>query len=539
MIKLFFAVFFLGLLVSFSGCTPPVQSKERGPLKIDFPQDEDEEFNERNVGGVESFPLEWNEDVQSEDYLELVSNLLDIHKAKNNTALRRVAIDLINKLEGTQGVLNKSNFSKSPFVELIISKAGPQVREAISEIDASIERDSSKLYMLIGDVDKEFVWPKKTTFDESIALMQKFVDELINRIPKLNLLPVFEKSLIQGLKAEIEKNTTIIKEYSEKIQTPKKLSSAIAKIEEMIKEFGYENDPKTEKLIVDGKRLAGRIDTYKNSSGALKALLEIWLLLDQKGRISEIKAVSPDLYDFLDGKEDGTIRCMIKTGCSTPWNDIIADLFIEPKLDDYGLEKLRRKLNEGAHSYTVNALEDQITATLPLLAKRVTESISKRIIENRRIMESVRSDVVNVIYNGINGWAKNNFDKLPTDLYSYEKPKINVQLEAQQKINIQAVQKETMLTSSAAIGSGMNAYVKLLNTWTRSDKHFMRVFLNQINKVLGFGGVEYRPDYINPGLIRTLERTNNKFSLKDVPKASFKLNLLFVLSKVLINPGLM
>ncbi len=512
-------IMMLGLSVAFTSCAPPLQMKERTPPKTDFTPQFNELQETAMNGGVESFPLAWNGTINTNDYFELVTNLLEQSQLTQNLRMKRAAQQLVDKFEATKNSVNKVNFEATPFLQLLIARAEPEVRSTIVEIDAGIEKDMEKLKNLIVDLNKEFEWPKKIDFDQSIVLVQSFLDKLILSIPLLKLQPVFEKPLMKELKTQGDESLKMLRGYSEQIKQPKTLSAIITAIEEIVTNFDVELDKKNKKLIADGKRVGKKIDKYKNADGALDVLLEIWLMLDEKGRAENIKPVSADLYDFLNGKSESTIRCIVRPGCISPWQDFLATFFVKPKLEDYGLEKLRRKLNESAHAYALSALEEEVSKTLPTLSQMVIDKICQKIAEERKEIALISSDVVKFIRLKLIDWGKKNFDKASSDLSSYEKPLIEVTMDRSHNVNLEGTGSDSMQSSSAAIGASLETYSWLMNSNTKNNKHFTRVFMNQLNKVLGFGGVEFRPGYINLGLVRSVESANIKFSLRIAPNS--------------------
>ncbi len=510
----------LTCMMTLSSCTPTLQEPTRTPPKTEFYPDTEVVEEVGLNGSVEAFPMVWNGTINTEDYFELVTNLIEQSNISRNSKLRLVALNLVNKLERVNYLTPQVSFKNTPFFEILINKAEPQVRTTIEDVLASLPGDLEKVKNLIESINKEFQWPTESTIDQSVVWIQSFMNELVNRIPSLKLNARIESALVEQLKKQSAESLKILRESSEKLKQEKTLSGAIRVIEEMVTQFEFPMDKKTQQLLKSGKRLGKKIDTYKDADGALGALLEIWLMLDKKGRVENIKPVSPELYDFLKDKSDSTVRCIITPGCFSPWQDFLADFFIKPKLEDFGLEKLRRQLNAGTYTYTVTAVEAQVTATLSQLAKQISDKIDESVNKERKGIEEINANVLGYVQLKVNKWGTDLLEKNAARLSSYEKPRLEVKLlpNLQLELNPSAEANES---ASAAIGAGLETYSYMLSFNAQNEKEYTRIVINQLNRLLGFGGIEIKPKVITTGIMRAFEGEKEKFDLPTAPHSPF------------------
>jgi len=510
-------------LLCITACTPPLQEAVRTPPKTDFYTDSlgGEEIN--IVDNAEAFPMVWNGVIDSEDYFELISNLFQQSKIYSNEALKKTALSLIDRYEKNEDLSTQVNFKKTPFFDILVAKAEPQIRSTIIEIETNLPKDMEKLKVMINDLNAMFQWPEKPSIEQSIIWIQSFMSEITLGVPKLHLNSRVESALITQLKKQSSESIDALQTSAKKLRAEKTLTGAITVIEELVSKLEFSMDESTTKLIKSGKSLGKKIDKYKNSEGALEAILEIWLMLDKNGRKEHIKPVSSDLYDFLNDKSDSTVRCIITPGCFSPWQDFLTDFFIKPKLEDYGLGKLRRELNAGTYEYTVQALEEQVSLVLPSLHKQIVDKIAESVEHERQGLNEITADIPAFVGLSLTKWGENNFDKPPARLYSYEKPSVEVKLKSNYPnylVEVKAAGSPSLSsTNSAVIGSSLAAYSGLLSSGIKDNKTYIRVFVNQLNKVLGFGGIEYKPNSISVGLMRSFESEKEKFNLPLAPNS--------------------
>lgn len=527
----YFSVLLLSCFLTLSSCTPTLHEPTHTPPKTEF-YVEEQEFQETEIqGGAEAFPMAWKGTVRSEDYFELANNLFQIAKATQNSRLKMTGLKLVSKLEKVNNLTPITLFKSTPFFEIIQNKAEPEVRSTILDVQKSLPEDLEKIKKLIEQLNTEFQWPEKSTIDQSIIWFESFMNQMILRVPRLKMNTRIEKALVEQLAKQSSENIAILKQSSQALKEEKTLSGAIRVIEDLIIKFEVQLDKETKNLLKTGKTLGKKIDTYKNADGALEALLRIWLMLDKKGRIENIKPVSPDLYDFLSDKSDDTVRCIITPGCFSPWQDFLTTFFVKPKLEDYGLEKLRRQLNGGTYAFTVEAVEKQVTATLPKLAQQITDKINQSVEKESKGLDEILSNVANFIQIKINKWGSDNLGQNVSNLSAYERDSLQVNMLPNLQFEVSA-DIEIKETTSAAIGSGLEAQINALSMTQKTEEQYLRTFLNQLDKVLGFGGIELKPAVFSQGLVRAFEKEAKKF---DVVKATESASTYVIFDSLLLK----
>jgi hypothetical protein len=459
------------------------------------------------------FEMEWKGQISTAEVHEVIQGLLDISVKYKKPNLKTTA-GMLYKKYYAETVGTQVSFFKTPYYELFQNEALPNVREAISLTGKQLDNDLDRMKAKLKAMKAEFKWPHSAKFRESINLFVAFVDSFVAVVPKMKLLAEFEEVLLKEVKDEKAFNLDYLEKQLAAIESKKTLRNMLDIAQSMVKEFEIPLDKESLEKFDEGRNLYGKIEQIKDEVTAFSAIVAVWLLLGAQEREQYFTPISAALYKFLNSKKDSELKCLVERTCSGFLDSIVRDWAILPQIKKHGVEKIKITLNEKTHGYVLAILEERLLAVITNLDARITKKVMKNVVKAKEKLDAVRRNAQGFTKEKFLVWLKENMDLNDDITMGYEFSDIQVDIQ-KRLVNFVIPEQSKNVISAQVLGASLGSNAKVLETDILTEKKLRRIVLEQVNKVMGFGGLPIGAR-TTVGIVRNFENEPEPF---DVGKA--------------------
>jgi hypothetical protein len=368
----------LVLFISFfvNACAPKPQSISRPVvIPISGPNKDDVDLK---VNGRQSIAkVRWADDISPEDMFNLVENLLFIQSELNADGTSDTARNFVNQLP-----IEKSKIIDSPYTAFMGNRAQKMAKESLAKVLPELRAIPERIRHLLRKIDTRANASEKITLYEAghrIFIYLREVDRVIRRSDIMTeVVDAIHEQISELLKLE-----PLLGPAARELENAKNLADAIRGVDRIAKEFGFQIPPKSAAQLNGGRELADRLDRITDARSALNALVSVWMILTPAERANEFRAVSPDLYDYLDGMDESELDCLRTDGCLSIPQWVARTLVIQPKIEEFGVMKIRNLLNiKGADEVRKQVLEailEELRTAPDTVYDKVKEGIAKEV----------------------------------------------------------------------------------------------------------------------------------------------------------------
>lgn len=479
---------FIILIFMFSACSPTLNNKNFDTPLMDLKPDheQDPEFA-KLLQSANQFEMRWSGVISTAEVYEAIQGLLDLSEKYKNPGLKKAA-GAIYKKYNLKPAGNAVSFFKTPYFETFLEEALPSVREAVVDGGKKIDVDLKKVKAKVIDLRAKYDWPTIATYRESTVLIIKFLDLFSSVIPKMKLMPDFQKALLDEVEGEKNANVDYLNKQLAAIESQKTLDNMILNLESMVKEFDIQLDKDSVDKIESGRKLALKINAIQDENSAFSAIIAVWKMLDAKEREDYIAPISAALYKFLNGRKPEELDCLERTQCSSFLNSLIRDIGILPQIRKFGVTKIKSTLNEKTHGYVLLILEERLLNVVVNLDARIIKKVERNVAKAKTELDKIKKNAQGYTKDKFLDWMKKNMATASDMTTAYDHSSVAVDLQ-KRIVTFQPPTSSKNAVLSRVIGTSLGAHSKMISTDLLDVKSLRRVILEQVNRVMGFGGL--------------------------------------------------
>lgn len=530
----FLVFLFLSFLVS---CNPKLQNKDVPPTEsINKP-----DFNEITTlaqpeATSSRLKLEWTGEVPTSEINLVIKDYIEIGDLLNDGKFKAIGIKIYNKLSKEESSWQE-RFENLPFMALYRKTALPEVKKEIKRIEMELDKSLVLAKSLSTKSRNKVKWPAKASFDRSLELLEIVLQDLEKQFEANNFLPEFKTELNLQFKLEKTNNLLYLKSFSENIKSKVQLTFLIGEIKKLAQEYSYQFDAETSLLLQKSEILGAKIDSIRNSRTALEALVEVWLFLDPQDREIEIKPISADLYNFLNKRTDEEVKCLTNSSCTGLWDSLLKNLFVLPKIEEYGPKNIKSKLNERSYAIASEVLNSKFYAVISNIHKRINTMLEKGVAKGKKQLLEINSNTLKYVDNKLLDWLSNNVVDMNVLFNTILWPSVKISKNNSNAFIFTPINRDNSVTKET-LGTSFQLAKTLLTKAPLDEVSQKKLLLEQINILFSLGGIpEEFPDKnkYQSGLVRSLQTPLADFQLTKAISStdSFSLEDRFVLDQSL------
>lgn len=489
-------------------CAPKVQERkftvpkaELGPRLSDVDLGLDEKSKSQKV-------IDWSSLTYTSDYFKVIEDLYKIGSLRQNQNFKDIGLQLADKYYSKS---SQVEFSNSPYIEAATYNAKIEIASTLEEVLNELRKGKSDLTTVLNNTYNKLDWPTgEITTTEFVGKMKQFFDLLNVEIKSANLYPPLAQTLDKEIPAEVNPLLTSGEEIARKIDSTSSFIELNSLIQQAISEFQLELDPDKKEQIDNGNKISNLLQ-FKDAQGALTLIVEIWNTLTQEERIENFKTTSVELYKYLKKQSDSDLRCLAKTNCARIIKVFEKKVFVLPKLRKYGLEKLRRTINESALIYAKNQIKIVLPQTYPEILKFTDSKIQDRIDLKIDEILQIQENPEGFIQDLVDTWSITNLFASQGKIYSLEGQSLKVNVSDDNTIKLLLMDQNK--STPATLGNSLSSSSFILQSG-QNYKYQNQLILSQINKLLALSGFKDHSGLHIPGSFFSTDKSLPEFDIE-------------------------
>ena len=482
----------LGLLL-LGACAPKVEDRPFEPAKSDFgPRTRDTDLSEKIKSSEFITELTWQGKVATSIYFQQAENLIALGKYSNRVAISKLGASWIQKFTEEPKATSSSYLGDSPFAAIAATATEDEVRQTLDEVHADLNHSRAIFKKNILQIGAEYPFPQKSaSLVTVISKASHFVSTVLEKIETMGL----SKIMADGVREELKQATDVkfddVQKVIPKFYSEKNFPSALATVDALIRQMQIELPEDAKNKLQLARIVSHDLENLNDAQGGLTILIDIWRMLTPGERDYYVKSENEALYDFLKAQDERSLECLRKAGCSSGiFQGIKKALFILPRINEYGVENLKRKLNEKTLERLIQEVELRATAFLKSLPQTIAEQIDAGLVSKNNELRTIQKNYSAYLNGLLNKWAERVFPTTLGKVKSFETPSLTLHL-VKNRMSI-TPSCDTLEPKAVTDGASMSAAASLLEANTQSTEARTQLILSQVNQLIATGG--YRDD---------------------------------------------
>ncbi|WP_413288852.1 hypothetical protein [Bdellovibrio sp. HCB337] len=510
-------------LLLLSACAPEVQPRQFPQPKSDFGprlQDTDLSPQMKAMSAVKP-DLSWQGTAATASYFQQAENLMVLGEQMGKESLVKKGLHWVETFYKQPHTSSYAEFSKSPFATLATTQTEAEVNKTLSEVGRDLERSREILKTKITNLGNQHIWPGKgASLNALITSAEAFTMLVSNQLDKMGLIEVVSS----GVKAELKKQTSAlfadVKPLIQQLYAAETFPKALVMVEDAIAKFKVQITSQTQASINQGHVIAKDLEALRDPQAGLTILIDIWGILNEADRKAYFQKENESLYDFLLKQDSKELACLRLPGCNGGLiNGIAKKLFILPKIEEYGVAKLYKLLNESTLKYLFAEIEKFSQEFILTLPATFVAQIDQGLVAKGKILRDIRHDYGDYLKDLLSDWADKNLPGSNGKVPGFEASAVSVKVSPKQKLEIAATSSTSELKANTA-GTSMTANALFLQHSRDQGDFKMRTALSQVNKLIAMGGYRDQGQKMVPALMMPIEKTHTTLDLMTFTKSS-------------------
>lgn len=284
----------------------------------------------------------------------------------------------------------ETTFASSPYFQLFQKRFTEESQKALAQNIRDIRESERKIQTWFERHPVELTAAQTRTLEAAAAAGFGYIERFVSDLTDLRLHPILAQELRAELSSELKRLRDIVRRDLKKIQGTRSLRVTLETVRDLIHGEEVKLQPSTQKRLNDSIALGRSIDAIKDSSSALTAVIDIWLMLTPKKRTELIKPANESLYNFLSGRTQDDLLCLRNGTCESLWDTAMKRFFVFPGIDSFGVHKLKDLLNEKATNEAMDQVKEEVLSLIRGAPKQLTQMIRARIAARLEPVEQLQ-----------------------------------------------------------------------------------------------------------------------------------------------------
>ncbi|WP_413587140.1 hypothetical protein [Bdellovibrio sp. HCB274] len=526
-----------------TACAPKVQSPNLGGGVQSFgPRYSDVNLRERlRESDVSKLDLNWTGEVSTSNFFRQAQNVYNLGVLTQNSKLRDKGITWIKKFYAQPKTASYQALAQAPYAALATAQTKVEVTETLDAVLVDLVKAKSVVRAHLLKMAQAYPWATRPVrVDVLIKQVEYFTEHFLGQLHLLGLTPPVEEGLHSEITLQTKPYFAKIADFTEKFYSSTNFYFNLTLIKNLITDFEVELDQEMARQLNQGMMVGQGVERIRDSQGALTVLVDVWKMLTPDERTEYFKPANDDLYSFLRRQDDKELQCLRTPGCSGGIIDGIAKkVFILPKIEKFGVMKIRTLLNDAARTYLVTFVEQfalNFIRDIPaMFADNIDTGIDKKSVQLREVQNNYEPYVRKLLQT----WSQKKLTKYDGMVAGFETPTVQLNLSKGAPMAIASLGSPATLQANTA-GSSIMARSLLMENTTDADLG-LQTALSQVNKLITIGGYRDINDRLVPALLSPVEKTKQPLDLMRLSETTFSYRIpdkVTLQDPFHVNPGM-
>ena len=375
-------------------------------------------------------PISWDADVTSAVVFRLSENLLSLHDALPDQSRLAWTKNLWLNLPHTD-----VKIAGSPYAEMLIEQTQDQAKSALKEAMPQLKEAPEKIQKALIGLKAPVGRGENLDIQTLEQRAFQFLRDFKTILPKIGLMSPIQSALGAELGRYLALEPSAQSAVNS-LESAKNINAAIVPVLSFLGRANINLPAPTKAKIESARRLGVSVDNFRTASDALSVLVDIWEMLAPSEREAVFKKASVELYDYFKGQDKEGLKCLKGSGfCPVTWFQ--KKVGIEPKIEAFGLEKLRTLLNEKGAQAVREESTEALAFELKNLPKTVAEMVQTEIARKSAPIERLNRDFRGELVSRFDSWAKKTIEKEGPSVFQPAPSRAHLRLDSNGTLELQ------------------------------------------------------------------------------------------------------
>jgi hypothetical protein len=390
-------------------------------------------------------PLSWSNEVSSDVVFRMTENLFNIRESLSDSQKTSWAQEFLNDLPA-----RPTKLVDSAYTSIFIFQAQAMAKTALDKIIPQLEGTTAKVRQILRSLPPPIREGERIGLEDATKRLFTYLRSVNSAIGRSSLL----KPVIAGIHREISKMLTLEPKASSAIRSimaAKTITKALNDVELVAKEFGIKIPSATIGKMKRGRQLASSVESIRDARSALVTLIDVWSYMTPADRLQHFKAASTDLYDYLNEQSAEDLACMKSPDCMSISQWIARTLFIQPKIEEYGIDRIRATLNlRGADTVRENVAE-AVASEIRTVPQTMGDRVEKGVNSEIAPILALKSNFPKALRERLDKWAARRIESQRPAVTNvqFEKARLSIDPSGRMKLKWTGVRDENFDTRAA------------------------------------------------------------------------------------------
>lgn len=499
------AMAFLGFQL---GCSPTVQEKKFQDPKQNF----DPRYADTDV--LNKYPFgyfDFNKIVTLDgDYsmaaaLRISENLISIGQTSENLELVNAGHRWIQKIQNLEGIQEKVLMKDTPFVSLVIAQTELSSLKSIQEAKTEIAKSLPKIEEVLQKAEMQYQWPKTTDgLVAAASAIADFLQSFSSGIEKSKIYSPVQNAIVAELSFQKKWVMDLGQKLSVELSKASKFGHLMEIANRTIQAEKIELSPEYKLMLDRGEQLAKDLSICQNPQAALRVIVDVWVLLDDKQREELIKPVNSSLYHLLKGRSDKNLNCLREEDCKGVLRDLIKQTFVLPQIQLFGVQKICQMVEDQSYQYTLKMIQDEIPSLYQQTPQLIREELAKTLKDKQDQLGLIQADYSGFLKSHIQTWSEAKLSSAGK-VGSLELGRLNLNIR-NRELRLRNLKDSSFenIASAESAGVGFSIGAELLNSELALEQR-QQIGIEMINRLIGLSGHMDRDQKLVPAWLMPLE----------------------------------
>ncbi|QLY26731.1 hypothetical protein [Bdellovibrio sp. KM01] len=533
----------LAMTLLLAACAPKVQSPSLGGGTQNFgPRFSDVNLREGlRESDATKLDISWQGEVATSNFFRQAQNVYNLGLLTNNPTLRQKGLTWIKKFYSQPKTTSYQALALAPYAGLAIAQTKTEVTSSLETIQSDLSRAKVQLRERLMTIGKQFPWAtRQVRVEILIKEVENFTETFLAQIPSLGLSAPVEEGLISEISAQTRPYFSKMAAFTKSFYESTNFYKNLGLIQQLLKEFEVTLPDEYSKQLNQGLQIGHGIEVISDAQGALTVLVDVWRTLTPEEREKYYGSANETLYDFLRKQNEKDLDCLRTPGCRGGLIDgITKKVFILPKIEKFGVLKIRDTLNDTALKFLIGVVENfalGFVHEIPgIFADNIDNGITKKAADIRDVQNNYEPYVKDLLHK----WSVRKMNSYDGKVAGFETPSIQLQLTKKSPLQIQGVGSPASLRANTAGSSVMARSLLMENTDDASLG--LQTALSQINKLITIGGYRDINDRLVPALLSPVEKVKHPLDIMKLSEMPYSYRIpdqVTLQDPFHVNPGM-
>lgn len=376
--------------------------------------------------------LRTEKEIDTAAYFRLVEDLAELSSQQRSEATLNLSRQLYEAYYAQPAA--RAKLSGSLYLQAILGEGEPEVKKELAVIAKDLRFAIAALTDLLDRSRTTYPWPQRpANFAQFLTAADNYAVWLVDQIGRLGLEEQISRTVRQAVRDEYQKYRPRVVSLIERLQGARYLGQALGVVKTAIAELGMKIGAAERQQIRQAEGLAASIAATDSDVKALALLIQVWRMLPPAEREPVFRAVSPEFYEFLEGKSESDLDCLSASVCFHPILGPARRLVILPKINRYGVDNIRAMVDTSAKDYLLQSVLKMAGSFLPELPGMVKQTMLAQAGKYQELVARIQADFSGFTRRNFERWEKTNF---PDPVRGLETTRVAFKFRGKNKLSV-------------------------------------------------------------------------------------------------------